>query len=182
MQNMNNGYCGYRMSKRAVEAYSQGEKPMSKWTKKEILQEILDVIDKDKKESNDPTVHLFYTVFNELAKVKASVLKAHLLRKTSWHHTSKFCNCTDFYSIDFDLVDSLDLKTVKEWQQEEIKKEPIKEKRFECVYLEWGGTRKHPKANKVVAKGVIKGDWFYPDGENFKKSTKANGFQILKAL
>ena len=34
---MNSGYDGYRMSKRASEAYRNGEKPLSRWTKKEIV-------------------------------------------------------------------------------------------------------------------------------------------------
>ena len=172
MFNMNSGYHGFSMSNRAVEAYNNDEKPFSKWTK----QDILDVIEEYKQESDDPTV------FYELAKVRADVLKAHLLHKSSWHHTGKFCNCTDFYSIDFDLIDSLDLKTVKEWQLEKIKKEVEQVKKYECIYLEWTGTRKHPKANEVKAKGIIKGNWFYPDNENFKKSINANGFKILKEL
>ena len=178
MWNMNSGYHGFSMSNRAIEAYNNGEKPFSKWTK----QDILDVIEEYKQESDDPTIHLFYTVFYELAKVRAGVLKAHLLHKSSWHHTSKFCNCTEFYSIDFDLIDSLDLKTVKEWQLEKTKKEIEQVKKYECIYLEWTGTRKHPKANEVKAKGIIKGNWFYPDNENFKKSINANGFKILKEL
>ena len=178
MFNMNSGYHGFSMSNRAVEAYNNDEKPFSKWTK----QDILDVIEEYKQESDDATVHLFYAVFYELAKVRAGVLKAHLLRKSSWHHTGKFFNCTDFYSIDFDLIDGLDLKTVKAWQLEKIKKEVEQVKRYECVYLEWSGTRKHPKANEVKSKGFIKGNWFYPDNENFKKSINANGFRILKEL
>ena len=171
MWNMNSGYHGFSMSNRAIEAYNNGEKPFSKWTK----QDILNVIEEYKQESDDSTVY-------ELANVRAGVLKAHLLHKSSWHHTGKFCNCTDFYSIDFDLIDSLDLKTVKEWQLEKIKKEVEQIKKYECIYLEWTGTRKHPKANEVKAKGIIKGNWFYPDNENFKKSISANGFKILKEL
>lgn len=34
------GYCGYSMSNNAVEAYRSGEKPKSKWTKREIIEEI----------------------------------------------------------------------------------------------------------------------------------------------
>ena len=71
MWNMNSGYHGFSMSNRAIEAYNNGEKPFSKWTK----QDILDVIEEYKQESDDPTIHLFYTVFYELAKVRAGVLK-----------------------------------------------------------------------------------------------------------
>lgn len=38
MHDMNSGYDGYSMSKRAVEAYEQGEKPYSKWKKSDILE------------------------------------------------------------------------------------------------------------------------------------------------
>ena len=34
------GYCGYSMSNNAISAYNSGEKPMSKWTKVAILEEI----------------------------------------------------------------------------------------------------------------------------------------------
>ena len=34
MCNMNSGYSGYSMSNRAVDAYEDGEMPLSKWTKK----------------------------------------------------------------------------------------------------------------------------------------------------
>ena len=62
MFNINSGYHGFSMSNRAIEAYNNGEKPFSKWTK----QDILDVIEEYKQESDDPAVHLFYTVFYEL--------------------------------------------------------------------------------------------------------------------
>lgn len=31
------GYCGYSMSNNAVDAYNNGEKPISKWKKQDIL-------------------------------------------------------------------------------------------------------------------------------------------------
>ena len=37
MWNMNSGYSGYSMSNRAVDAYEDGEMPLSKWTKKMII-------------------------------------------------------------------------------------------------------------------------------------------------
>ena len=178
---MNSGYHGFSMSKRAVEAYNQGEKPFSKWTKEQILNELTE-FGEELYYDYPFRLKSFYKLVDQLKKVKSDVLKAHLLRKSSWHHTGKFFNRTDFYSIDFDLIDSLDLKTVKEWQQEKIKKEVEQVKRYECIYLEWGGTRQHPKATEVRAKGIIKGNWFYPDNENIKKSINANGFKILKEL
>ena len=51
-----------------------------------------------------------------------------------------------------------------------------------CIYLEWTGSRKHPRAPEVEATGVIRGDWFYPVGETFKKSVKGNGFRVLEEM
>lgn len=34
MMDVNSGYIGYSMSRRAAEAYEDGEMPKSKWTKK----------------------------------------------------------------------------------------------------------------------------------------------------
>ena len=146
MWNMNSGYHGFSMSNRAIEAYNNGEKPFSKWTK----QDILDVIEEYKQESDDPTVHLFYTVFYELAKVRAGVLKAHLLRKSSWHHTGKFYKKTEFYRFEFDP---------KSWDQEQIdycvalkkgEKKQKKENNYITARIKYHfrtGTRKHPIYN-----------------------------------
>lgn len=41
MWNMNSGYSGYSMSNRAVDAYEDGEMPLSKWTKKMIISEVV---------------------------------------------------------------------------------------------------------------------------------------------
>ncbi len=79
------GYNGYSMSNNAVEAYENGEKPMSKWTKADILYELKKV---------DPgSVEL-------AKKLTVSELKGRLLKRTSWHHTSSKFNQTDFYSFD----------------------------------------------------------------------------------
>lgn len=88
------GYYGYSMSNNAVQAYADGEKPLSKWTKKEILQRVAEVYG------------------NELAEAVTSwtvkSLKRVFLEKTSWHHTSKFYNQTDFYSFNEGLEVSAD--------------------------------------------------------------------------
>ena len=80
--NMNSGYTGYSMSKRAAEAYQNGERPLSKWTKKDIINEI-------KEYASDNNLPFSIALLN---KVKAKVLKDSLLKETSWHHTSSFAN------------------------------------------------------------------------------------------
>lgn len=90
------GYVGSSMSKRAVKAYSHGEMPKSRWTKKAILEGIADELD-NLDELND----------KNMEKVEAYplwFLKDWFLWHSSSHHTSKFANLTNFYSIDESAV------------------------------------------------------------------------------
>jgi len=91
--NVNSGYVGYSMSKRAVEAYEQGEKPKSKWTKAVMLQEIVAYCDEFDMEISDKA-------WGYLRKLTKGELFNRFFYKTSWHHTSKYFNQTDFYGLD----------------------------------------------------------------------------------
>ncbi len=84
---MNSGYDGYSMSKRATSAYLDGEMPISKWNKKAILEAISELTDAE-----------------YFGKLTVSELKSLFLNCSSWHHTSKYANATDFYSIDEEAV------------------------------------------------------------------------------
>lgn len=117
MFNMNNGYVGWSMSRRAQQAYDDGEMPLSKWSKSVLL----DVIHE-------------YRDYNELnfdvellKKLTLNTLKDKFLKYSSWHHTSKFCNCTDFYAIDEDVIAELTNDKIKDMIKEE-KAEKVKEK------------------------------------------------------
>ena len=81
--NANSGYCGYSMSKRAVQAYESGEMPISKWTKREILDEL------SNQDFDDPL----------LKKMTLAELRRTFCKYTSYHHTGKMFNRTDFYSV-----------------------------------------------------------------------------------
>ena len=84
------GYYGKSMSNNAVEAYMRGEKPMSKWTKRVILDAL-----QMKMDSGIPTK----VNIKELQKFKLPQLKILFLVCCGWHHTySKFYR-TDFYGI-----------------------------------------------------------------------------------
>ena len=73
----------YSMSNNAADAYEAGEKPLSKWTKKNILaivgQEVI---------NRNP----------ELKALNLKELRAIFLTQDGWHHTSKFYNETNFYA------------------------------------------------------------------------------------
>lgn len=171
------GYIGYSMSERAALAYSDGEKPFSKWTKKDIINVI-------KEEAADPSS--YYKIDNNvimaLEKTPVKTLKNAVLSCTSWHHTSSYYNHTNFYTVDLEKVEALTVERVEalNTQNTEPMQEPEPEL-WECVYLEWSGTRKHPKAEEVRAVGEIRGNWFYLPGGN-KKSINARGFKKIKQI
>lgn len=141
--NMNSGYNGYSMSNRAVEAYESGEAPMSKWTKAKILDAIAD-IDEEKAE--------------KLKKVKVKILRAHFLEYSSWHHTSSYANATDFYSLDEGAVESLeeeDIKALLDESARPVERTTITRYRGSIEYLEWSGSRRHPKATEMSLDDVF---------------------------
>lgn len=169
------GYKGYSMSNNAVAAYESGEKPLSQWTKGDIISEV----EKISKETD-----LKFDIAN-LKKVPSSMLKSICLKKTSWHHTSEYYNRTNFYSVDVNFIEALTDKDIKSyWERaKEDKantKEPAAEK-WECSFLEWSGTKSHPKATTVTETGTIKGNWFIrSDGS--KKSINAKGFRKIRQV
>lgn len=153
------GYDNYSMSNNAVAAYQTGEKPKSKWTKKEIIEEL-------RNQTEDLKVGI-----NTLEKLPVSTLREIALVQSSWHHTSSHFNRTYFYMVDASRI-----------TEEDLIAEPkgvIGEIRVKAHYLEWSGTRNHPKATDVEERGTIKGNWFYTD-RGTKKSITARGFNILE--
>lgn len=85
-----NGYDGYSMSNNARAAYESGEKPLSNWTKTDIIDAIQDI---------NPDI--------DCSRLNTTTLKNEFLTQSSWHHTSKFYNKTDFYSINTEYVKGL---------------------------------------------------------------------------
>lgn len=162
------GYNGYSMSNNAVQAYEDGEKPYSKWTKKAILE----AIDKETNRSS-----------NEFKNVPVAVLREMFLYCSSWHHTSKYYNQTDFYSLDTEKVENITKQELQEYVStvEHIgaKREEKLSYRANCEYLLWSGSRNHPKATKYTEDGTITGNWFVSD-TGVRKSINSNGFKILK--
>lgn len=123
-KNMNDGYVGWSMSKRAQEAYDEGEMPLSKWNKSVLI----DVIHKYK-DYNELNFNI-----ELLKKLTLKTLKNKFLTYSSWHHTSKFCNCTDFYKIYEDAIDELTNERIEAMikeEREEKKREKEWKKRVE---------------------------------------------------
>ncbi len=163
------GYYGYSMSNNAVEAYEDGEMPLSKWTKTEIMSRL-----KEYEVSEE--------MLTELKKLKKQQLKDLLLTKSSWHHTSSYYNETDFYTIDDEALEELTLEKIRELATcEPTKENPETPEKWECKFLIWGGSRNHPKATEYTEIGEIRGNWFYRKNGT-KKSVNANGFVKIRKV
>lgn len=167
------GYNGWSMSNNAVAAYEDGEKPLSKWTKTNILEAI-----------EQQEIELKCSI-EKLKKLPTKILKEVCLVYSSWHHTSSHYNRTDFYSLDVDEIANLTDDKIEELllcykTDKKAESKPLEEK-WECAFLEWSGSRRHPVATEIIEEGIIKGDWFYrKDGS--KKKTTANGFRLIKKI
>lgn len=179
MFDMNSGYSGYSMSNRAREAYDEGEKPKSKWTKAEIIAVI-----EEYARDNEIGVPL-----SVLKKTPCKTLKDVLLVKTSWHHTSSYANRTNFYSVDLDKLSALTEETFAnavEWEGMGKKSTP-NVYRGDIKYLEWSGTRKHPKAKECIVRDVNieeKGCYYIVTDdagkELMKKKIGSNGTVVIR--
>lgn len=167
------GYKGYSMSNNAVSAYEHGEKPISKWTKSELLGLIKDS----------------YSDLYDVAKdAPLDVLRKIFLIKTSWHHTSSRYNKTDFYSFN-NYVDITEDGIISRINTNKPRAKEDKSDKYlaDIEYLEWGGTRKRPIPKKIELKDVYvqdNGQWRIIFDENgnqlMRKNISTKGFFVHK--
>jgi len=105
-----------------------------------------------------------------------------VLEPGEWHHTSKMYNCTDYFDLD----------TAQEESAEEgrdliaeitaaSKPAPAVRYRADVEWLEWSGSRKHPRAMECSAENIEveeKGDWYifhFADGTTKRKHQDSTG-------
>lgn len=169
------GYVGCKMSERAQEAYDNGERPMSKWNKWDILSELEYDLDDD--------------TIAKLSKYSTQALKNVCLEWTSWHHTGSYANETDFYAVmdgkNADLIQVFsDLdeeeKVLKEFRKRQKEEKRLLESTEEKCYFRfgvWSGTKKHPKLVYYRTYGIKKGVWiYYMDGSSLKKKNASGNY------
>lgn len=161
MHDMNSGYDGYSMSKRAVEAYGNGEKPYSKWKKSDIL-ELL--------EEHDTSVE-----YDFLKKLPLTVLKKMYIKYSSYHHTGKYCKSTDFYDFEFkDYSKDEILEMVELYKKSKEKKEI----QYFYAYIDfyvWGCNKYGAKTVSTDYEiGIVVDNWFYYNGGKNKMNINAN--------
>ena len=135
------GYYEYSMSNNAVGAYKAGEKPLSKWSKADIL----DALSTEQREA---------------AKgMSLAALRELFLEYRGWHHTSSHYNRTEFYGI-IEELNEITVEQIKEAAEQDKKER--EEKRTlapkksapkfvtaKVSYVYWTGTRNHPKRHEV---------------------------------
>lgn len=155
------GYIGHSMSKRAAMAYSDGLKPLSKWTKAEIVETI-------------EAMDAWWGENCTLRNISADALKKHFLRTREWHHTGRCFNETSFYGLDEGVVEAHELDALLELDEalrsgkaSDAKTAPALVK-GSIVYEHWSGSRKHGRFVEREAACIIIGDWAYT--ESGKKS------------
>ena len=175
----NRGYSGYSMSNRAEEAYEEGQMPLSKWTKKLIIDRCEEVVRDFIDDNNNIDL-------KGLNKLRKDELVRCVMENSSWHHTSQYFNKTDFYDVSSDKLEEMTSERIatiisNRQPKEKAEKKAPESRRARCLYLVWGGSKRHPKATKVIEEGTITGNWFVSD-TNVRKSVVANGFEVLEDL
>lgn len=98
------GYHNYSMSNNAVTAYINGEKPLSKWTKSDVIEVIAEYLGVD---------------FDFVKLIKPY---RQYLVYSGWHHTSKFYNETSFYEVNLEYIE----EQVEVFSQKKVYKDRLK--------------------------------------------------------
>ena len=122
------------------------------------------------------------TTLGKLLGVKPKAIKA-LLTASEWHHTSSHFNKTDYY----DAGEAQErLEELKAWH--EPKAGEIIHPGCSGEFVDWSGTRNHPKATVVKFESlevVEKGDWFTfiiqvtpVMVRKIRKGRNTNGFKV----
>jgi hypothetical protein len=99
-----NGYDGISMSWNARDAYASGERPLSRWSKADIVESV--------KELN-PDI--------DISRLNMKTIRAKFLVESGWHHTGMYYQKTYFYFVDDDYVGQLTQADVDELYREQLR-------------------------------------------------------------
>lgn len=140
------GYFNHSMSNNALAAYSGGLRPISKWTKKDLINQVLGYEN---------------CVFTraDLESCSLQALKHYLLQYEEWHHTSKHFNRTSFYGINLENAsDPTILEAMTTFKPSDTKLASYK---GEIKFEEWIGTRNNGRFRTRTALTIVKNNWAY---------------------
>lgn len=168
-------------------AYESGEMPLSKWTKEDILDNVESYINQNNIKDID---------LDKIKKMSLQDLKRLFLRRSSWHHTGKMYNQTDFYALDDDYLDELTNSKIDSFlerkqkeleKQKEILKKGPERKYGKIYYSEWKGEgRSKKKIDLVSPIGLLEKRGAYTilldkkGNEILRKKTDGNYIKIDK--
>lgn len=157
MMNASSGYVGWSMSENAANAYYWGEKPLSKWTKAKLIKAVVE-----------------FEAWSEedLKCYTASALRRFFLYKSSWHHTSKVFNETDFYAVNEDrasektdeLVEHLNRVAQNDKEEREERKAELAARQLVkgvITFDKWEGSRNYGKFVRYEKPCIIVENWAY---------------------
>lgn len=142
MLDINSGYVGKSMSLRASWAYNEGLKPLSRFTKKDLI-------------NFDIEISLSFAKF---------LAKKAIWESNEWHHTGDFLNETKFYNLE-NLKLALNDLTKNELTLlfEEFKSSQNKTKasiKVKGIVTLFEGKHRHYQSKRVYEfKGVKEGNW-----------------------
>ena len=158
------------MSNNAVSAYADGMMPISKWTKKAILNEAAD--------EGFSETHL-----KLMDKMTLKQLRTECLEDSSeWHHTSMFFNKTEFFKLkDEEMIFNADevykKKELKEWNdafEDDDTSLSLKEVDFGngmvCFYI--NSQKKDSYTDLIISEPVVYSS--KKDAENFIENHNNN--------
>lgn len=147
------GYVGSSMSVNAKEAYDNDEKPMSKWSKQEIVDEIKRISGVD------------------ASRLTTDELRTYYLRRTGWHHTGKYYNRTDFFEVDVpEDLSQKDIDDIVAARTPRSREPKPKQRTMSAIvrFIEWAGTRNHPK--RIEHEEVV----HYKDNDKMVQTSSGN--------
>lgn len=171
------GYYGISMSNNAIEAYERGLKPSSKWTKKEIIEKLVEASVDER-------------IISTAKKCSVEVLRENILIYSEWHHTSYRYNETGFFCVKTYFKDIEEEVTKLLEAQENFKHKKAdalaskKAKELEnCVRVKvhYSVSGFRGRVSKYEGTGIVKGDWCYLTNGS-KKSISSKRFSILDEL
>lgn len=118
------------------------------------------------------------TKLAQILGVKVGAIKA-LMNPCEWHHSSKHFNHVDYYSQETaeEIIEEL-----QAWKPE--KKDETQLENVRGSFLQWSGTRNHPKAQRIEfgpVRATKKGKWFIlhlPNGD-IRKNEDTRGLHLF---
>lgn len=97
------GYDGISMSWNARDAYASGERPLSRWSKTDIVESVAAI---------NPDI--------DISRLTMKTLKSKFLVESGWHHTGMYYRKTYFYFVDDDYVGGLTQADVDDLYREQL--------------------------------------------------------------